>query len=163
MQSLPSQTLWTAAWPNCSHDVCVPVCVPVCAVCVCVVSIKDNYYYTCNATINGIINASAHAQLRATFSGLHNFRKDEQNINRKSDRETDRATTSPGCGIIFDLGSISIALSLSLSQSTLRHAKPKQNTLCRPFVAPPRAFSVCSGNVQLVSVYDFLIVLTYFL
>lgn len=114
-----------------------------CAVCVCVVSIKDNYYYTCNATINGIINASAHAQLRTTFSGLHNFRKDEQNINRKSDRETDRATTSPGCGIIFDSGSISIALSLSLSQSTLRHAKPKQNTLCRPFAAPSSAFSVC--------------------
>lgn len=61
----------------------------VCVLSVCVVSIKDNYYYTCNATINGIINASAHAQHRATFSGLHNFRKDEQNINRQTDRQSD--------------------------------------------------------------------------
>lgn len=140
------------------------VCVPVCAGCVCVVSIKDNYYYTCNATINGIINASAHAQLRATFSGLHNFRKDEQSINRKSDRQTDRATTSPGCGIIFDSGSISIALYLYLCLNRLYDMQSQSKTL---YVAPslllPRAFSVCSGNVQLVSVYDFLIVLTYFL
>lgn len=52
-----------------------------------------------------------------------------------TDRQTERLHRL--AGIIFDSGSISIAL--SPSQSTLRHAKPKQNTLCRPFVAPPPA------------------------
>lgn len=66
----------------------------VCVWCVCVVSIKDNYYYTCNATINGIINASAHAQRRATFSGLHNFRKDEQHIDRQTGRQIERLSSA---------------------------------------------------------------------
>lgn len=129
MQSLPSRTLWTAAWPNCSHDVCMRVC----AVCV---SIKDNYYYTCNATINGIINASAHAQRRATFSGLHNFRKDEQHIDRQTGRQTERLSSTRA-----------LSLWLYLSLNRLYDMQSQSKTLC---VAPPRPPLPCSGagNVQ---------------